>query len=197
MGLNVRPQRDVVIRVPKVIQKLDATVTTARGSGNTAAKGKERTIDFDTASLEGMERVAEETQGGEEEERLPVGDRSPFKADLSSLPSDPRQASAIKSYASAAEWNSLLIWARANRGPQWDAATGLWHVDKGSQAYYSFCSNPRQSEEAAQVQSGAADDDEDDDAGPRRRATQRVQDRDSSPILGPGNSVRSARGRRG
>jgi hypothetical protein len=26
---------------------------------------------------------------------------------------------------STAEWNSLLIWARRQRGPQWDAATGL------------------------------------------------------------------------
>ena len=26
---------------------------------------------------------------------------------------------------SAAEWNSLLIWARRQRGPQWDAATGM------------------------------------------------------------------------
>lgn len=26
---------------------------------------------------------------------------------------------------SAAEWNSLLVWARAQRGPQWDAATGM------------------------------------------------------------------------
>ncbi|UZJ54727.1 hypothetical protein CBS101457_004047 [Exobasidium rhododendri] len=43
---------------------------------------------------------------------------------------------------SAAEWNSLLIWARRQRGPQWDAATATWQVDAGSSEYYSFCSDP-------------------------------------------------------
>lgn len=25
-----------------------------------------------------------------------------------------------------AQWNSLLLWAREQRGPQWDASTGLY-----------------------------------------------------------------------
>lgn len=26
----------------------------------------------------------------------------------------------------AAKWNSLLVWAREQRGPQWDASTGMY-----------------------------------------------------------------------
>lgn len=37
---------------------------------------------------------------------------------------------------SCAEWNSLLIWARRMRGPQWDSSVGMWMVDQGSEEYY-------------------------------------------------------------
>ena len=36
----------------------------------------------------------------------------------------------------ASEWNSLLLTARAERGPQWDLGTQLYHVDAGSDLYY-------------------------------------------------------------
>lgn len=36
------------------------------------------------------------------------------------------------SETSSAEWNSLLIWARRMRGPQWDSGLGMWMVDSGS-----------------------------------------------------------------
>ncbi|KAG1804995.1 uncharacterized protein HD556DRAFT_1303504 [Suillus plorans] len=38
---------------------------------------------------------------------------------------------------SASEWNSLLITARAERGPQWDVGTQQFHVDQGSDLYYN------------------------------------------------------------
>ncbi|KAK0554746.1 hypothetical protein OC846_000570 [Tilletia horrida] len=50
----------------------------------------------------------------------------------------------LRGETSAAEWNSLLIWARRQRGPQWDTGTATWQVDKHSQEYYSYCSNPTQ-----------------------------------------------------
>lgn len=43
---------------------------------------------------------------------------------------------------STAEWNSLLVWARRQRGPQWDSATAMWQVDQGSTEYYSFANDP-------------------------------------------------------
>ncbi|KAH9945458.1 uncharacterized protein BXZ73DRAFT_38327 [Epithele typhae] len=37
---------------------------------------------------------------------------------------------------SASDWNSLLITARAERGPQWDIGTQQFHVDVHSNLYY-------------------------------------------------------------
>ncbi|KAK0540783.1 hypothetical protein OC835_000490 [Tilletia horrida] len=55
------------------------------------------------------------------------------------------QHSILKGETSAAEWNSLLIWARRQRGPQWDTGTAVWQVDRHSQEFYSFCADPTQS----------------------------------------------------
>ncbi|KDQ19263.1 hypothetical protein BOTBODRAFT_184331 [Botryobasidium botryosum FD-172 SS1] len=38
---------------------------------------------------------------------------------------------------SASEWNSLLLTARAQRGPQWDVATQQFLVDRDSHLYYN------------------------------------------------------------
>jgi len=45
----------------------------------------------------------------------------------------PEVAQAVES---ASEWNSLLITARAERGPQWDVGTQQFLVDKYSELYY-------------------------------------------------------------
>jgi len=37
---------------------------------------------------------------------------------------------------SASEWNSMLMTARANRGPQWDVGTQQFMVDEGSELCY-------------------------------------------------------------
>ncbi|CAO1636857.1 unnamed protein product [Parajaminaea phylloscopi] len=55
------------------------------------------------------------------------------------------QPIAKASETSSAEWNSLLIWARRARGPQWDSGLGMWMVDAGSAEYTTFCSDPTQS----------------------------------------------------
>ncbi|KAF5359091.1 hypothetical protein D9756_003479 [Leucocoprinus leucothites] len=47
---------------------------------------------------------------------------------------NPELASAVES---ASEWNSLLMTARAERGPQWDIGTQQFHVDKESDLYYN------------------------------------------------------------
>ncbi|KAL4402749.1 hypothetical protein ACI68E_000523 [Malassezia pachydermatis] len=38
----------------------------------------------------------------------------------------------------AASWNSLLTWAREQRGPQWDAGSGTWQVPRESALYYGL-----------------------------------------------------------
>ncbi|XP_006459504.1 hypothetical protein AGABI2DRAFT_201826 [Agaricus bisporus var. bisporus H97] len=47
--------------------------------------------------------------------------------------SNPDLAIAVES---ASDWNSMLMTARAERGPQWDIGTQLFHVDKHSDLYY-------------------------------------------------------------
>lgn len=66
-------------------------------------------------------------------------------------PQDEESAKVDRVLASedAAEWNSLLVWARQKRGPQWDMGTGVyvgpghgslltgrWQVPRGSHQYY-------------------------------------------------------------
>ncbi|KAF9238485.1 hypothetical protein BU15DRAFT_75181 [Melanogaster broomeanus] len=50
---------------------------------------------------------------------------------------DPPTGSLGHAIESASEWNSLLITARAERGPQWDVGTQQFHVDFGSDLYYN------------------------------------------------------------
>ncbi|KIK90949.1 hypothetical protein PAXRUDRAFT_656073 [Paxillus rubicundulus Ve08.2h10] len=49
---------------------------------------------------------------------------------------DPPAGSLTQAIESASEWNSLLITARAERGPQWDVGTQQFQVDHGSDLYY-------------------------------------------------------------
>ncbi|EAU85388.1 hypothetical protein CC1G_07082 [Coprinopsis cinerea okayama7 len=42
----------------------------------------------------------------------------------------------VQAIESASEWNSLLITARAERGPQWDIGTQQFLVEEGSDLYY-------------------------------------------------------------
>ncbi|KZT20145.1 hypothetical protein NEOLEDRAFT_1182777 [Neolentinus lepideus HHB14362 ss-1] len=52
--------------------------------------------------------------------------------------SAPEQSSALAlAIESASEWNSLLITARAERGPQWDCGTQQFLADEGSELYYN------------------------------------------------------------
>ncbi|KAI5477679.1 hypothetical protein MNV49_006065 [Pseudohyphozyma bogoriensis] len=47
------------------------------------------------------------------------------------------QSPAYKAAKSASQWNSLLLWARKGRGPQWEWGTGMYHVDRNSPEYYA------------------------------------------------------------
>ncbi|CCO36753.1 Protein fat-free homolog [Rhizoctonia solani AG-1 IB] len=47
-----------------------------------------------------------------------------------------RQGARSKAATQASEWNSLLISARASRGPQWDVGLQQYLVDKDSNLYY-------------------------------------------------------------
>ncbi len=100
------PAKDVVIRVPRLLP-----LPQPEASGN-------------DSNPSGAEPAGKKRKGAVESDE--EEDDSPkFRPDLSKLPADPKQAAAIKAVASAAEWNSLLLWARSHRGPQWDAGTSM------------------------------------------------------------------------
>ncbi|KAI9455998.1 hypothetical protein F5148DRAFT_984587 [Russula earlei] len=51
-------------------------------------------------------------------------------------PTNEATSSIALSIESASEWNSLLLTARAERGPQWDVGTQQFQVEEGSSLYY-------------------------------------------------------------
>ncbi|KII85013.1 hypothetical protein PLICRDRAFT_178778 [Plicaturopsis crispa FD-325 SS-3] len=51
-------------------------------------------------------------------------------------PGSEQSNSLLLAIESASEWNSLLMTARAERGPQWDIGTQQFLVDEGSDLYY-------------------------------------------------------------
>ncbi|KAI0926070.1 hypothetical protein AcV5_008634 [Taiwanofungus camphoratus] len=57
------------------------------------------------------------------------------RVDVRQTAYDPSSALA-QAIESASDWNSLLMTARAERGPQWDVGTQLFLVDEYSELYY-------------------------------------------------------------
>lgn len=95
-------RRNVIIRVPKI------DVKTRRGSavsltGELDEREKRR-------SMSPAKRITSQAETESHKQIEEKGDQDYEYA---------AQAT------STAEWNSLLIWARRQRGPQWDTATGL------------------------------------------------------------------------
>lgn len=58
-----------------------------------------------------------------------------IRTDLRQSNHDPSSTMAL-AIESASDWNSRLIAARAERGPQWDVGTQQFHVDEESDLYY-------------------------------------------------------------
>ncbi|KAE8189793.1 hypothetical protein A4X06_0g6211 [Tilletia controversa] len=154
-----RPARDVVVRVPKVLpytkssnNARDTTAGTgavtldslpagsshhASSSSAVAGPGSGAEIAPVNGHVGGEHRssggIGEGRDGGMMNGAGGAGGALPQTQHLM-----------LKAETSAAEWNSLLIWARRQRGPQWDTGTAVWQVDRHSQEYYSFCANPTQ-----------------------------------------------------
>ncbi|KAE8210334.1 hypothetical protein CF327_g5778 [Tilletia walkeri] len=155
-----RPARDVVIRVPKLLPYTKSSTNTRDAAASAVVVLDPSIISATHPASTSATAAATRTEGegagaaattatngvGSGEELGNVGDDPWMRGVLldgsSSLPQT--QHSMLKAETSAAEWNSLLIWARRQRGPQWDTGTAIWQVDRHSQEYYSFCSNPTQ-----------------------------------------------------
>lgn len=146
-----------------------------------------------------------DASGSEPKDRSQRGN-SPTLAFLSVDRQEEQTIDLSKAATSSAGWNSLLVWARRQRGAQWDASTALWQVDKYSREYYSFCEHPATTdrskqpgtqEASAQPGAGADEDkkpavegtgaDEDEDKGPAARSSSRGK-ADAAASVGAGGS---------
>ncbi|KIM56948.1 hypothetical protein SCLCIDRAFT_1219985 [Scleroderma citrinum Foug A] len=89
--------------------------------------------------------------------------------------SNPPSGALAQAIASASDWNSLLLTARAERGPQWDVGTQQFQVDFGSDLYY----DPTPLNEAVRQQRPT----EEDNVPPRPTVMQTPDFRHESPRI--------------
>ncbi|SCZ93744.1 BZ3500_MvSof-1268-A1-R1_Chr6-3g08857 [Microbotryum saponariae] len=61
----------------------------------------------------------------------------PLEPELDATSDELEDSPMHRAAKSASQWNSLLRWARHQRGPQWDYATGQYHVDRSTPEYYA------------------------------------------------------------
>lgn len=100
-------RRDVILRVPKIDVKTRQP-STAGQVGD--AEDRDRLLRRSTSPSKRASGLHNEiVQGETSKPKTGGGKEYKYAAQATST----------------AEWNSLLIWARRQRGPQWDAATGL------------------------------------------------------------------------
>ncbi|KAI5990167.1 hypothetical protein EDD15DRAFT_1184338 [Pisolithus albus] len=88
---------------------------------------------------------------------------------------NPPSGALAQAIESASEWNSLLLTARAERGPQWDVGTQQFQVDFNSELYY----NPTLLQEAVKRQRPT----EEENMPPRVPAMQTPDFRHESPRI--------------
>lgn len=98
----------MILRVPKIVA--DPDVYNAGDKSHGEAKQNDRHTVDDSSDLR-RPPSPRETSIGQADRTAKASQNSTY----------PYTAQA----ASAAEWNSLLIWARKQRGPQWDSSTGM------------------------------------------------------------------------
>ena len=223
--------RDVLLRVPKVepysnsylpptarareeAKKLaaaatadnaiaDATSITSTNVPTTAATDASSaapTTSLASADLTKPDAVADEAQDRRQRGNSPT---LPF-LDVD-RPED-QTVELSKAATSSAGWNSLLVWARRQRGAQWDASTAIWQVDRYSREYYSFCEHPATTDRSNQPTGTTqeaqgnklyvpeAEEDDEDDKGPTRvSARSREEGNASPPPVALGRSARLLR----
>ncbi|PWN44508.1 hypothetical protein IE81DRAFT_321123 [Ceraceosorus guamensis] len=137
MPKHAQPRRSVAVRAPK---PLPPAAVAKAGEGSNVVGASVGPLGIGS-SISTVEDSSSSLMDGAE--AAPSTEKKPF-----AQPLPPKGVRAIHrpphdpKVASAAEWNSLLCWARRQRGPQWDESTGFWQVDKNSAAYYAFSARP-------------------------------------------------------
>ena len=126
--------RDVIIRVPKVEPY-------SNDYGKTASAEDTITTNSTTVTTTTEEQPQQQQPTQIQPQPQPQQEQDQVLQIDSSKPHEPKNAPTIglitverdepeavtlsKASTSSAAWNSLLVWARRQRGPQWDSATGM------------------------------------------------------------------------
>lgn len=130
----------------------DSTGTTAITTSEAAAPSTDDVSTKDGGATAGEHEMTSTTKEDGEVEGKEGRERgnSPTIPFLSVEREESQTIEMSKAATSSAGWNSLLVWARRQRGAQWDASTTIWQVDKYSREYYSFCQDPARTDRANQ-----------------------------------------------
>ena len=130
---------DASTSAPSTAAPLDAAAALATPSAAAPPLASTDTAGAPSTSTDQPSTAAAE--GEKEKDRSERGN-SPTLPFLSVERQEDETVQLCKAATSSAAWNSLLLWARRQRGAQWDASTALWQVNKYSKEYYTFCQDP-------------------------------------------------------
>ena len=138
---------DIILRVPRAInlpKQSKETEESGEGKGDLQSADSITQIaspyNPEASGSTSLRRSTSPVKGGRSEDQSRTGTSTGETKEQITLP--PSRYQYANQATSSAEWNSLLIWARRQRGPQWDSATGMWQVDQGSTEYYAFSNDP-------------------------------------------------------
>lgn len=182
-AVRTRP-RDVLLKVPKIEPYSNSYIAPSVRAKNAAAGPSTTDASAPSAELVTIEAAVSENTDRSLRENSPI---LPF---LSVDRPEMQTVDMSKAATSSAGWNSLLVWARRQRGAQWDSSTAIWQVDKYSPEYYSFCEDPAQLHQSVErqvnTQNGALPTDAldllgDDDRGPSRLSNRAKEDTSATP----------------
>lgn len=171
--------KDVLIRVPKVEPYSNRYVAPLARAQEEAKKLAAAAAPTSTSTdlINPLAPVATDPSAPEAEKERGQRSNSPILPFLHIDRHEDQTVDLSKAATSSAGWNSLLVWARRQRGAQWDESTAIWQVDKGSSEYYSFCADPatttrpgepKKQKPAESTASTTAQLNEDEDKGPIR-----------------------------
>lgn len=116
MPRHHRPRLDVILRVPRHQPYTEKAASERRHLTSTSSSSSSSQLPTSLSSSSAAAAVNPTSDSDAVQAQVPL---------------------ASSSSTSCAEWNSLLIWARRMRGPQWDSGVGMWMVDQGSDEYYA------------------------------------------------------------
>lgn len=189
-AVRTRP-RDVLLKVPKVEPYSNNYVAPSVRAKNAATNTTSADAPAPSAETLNTDHAPIDASVTQAESDRTQRENSPILPFLSVSRAETQTIDMSKAATSSAGWNSLLIWARRQRGAQWDSSTAIWQVDKYSPEYYSFCEDPAQLNRSVErqidtTQNGllpldALEASAEDDKGPSRLVYRIKEDTSATP----------------